>query len=71
MSQAEDLESVENLHALCSLIQTICASRYLPVLSKSSPTRPPVTLNDHTMYEHILDDDIFLGVVGMLECMPS
>jgi protein phosphatase-4 regulatory subunit 3 len=29
----------------------------------------PVTLNDHAMYEHILDDDIFLGVVGMLECM--
>ena len=29
----------------------------------------PVMLNDHAMYEHILDDDIFLGVVGMLECM--
>ncbi len=25
-------------------------------------------LNDHTMYEHILEDDIFFGVVGMLEC---
>lgn len=25
-------------------------------------------LNDHSMYEHILDDDIFFGVVGMLEC---
>lgn len=25
-------------------------------------------LNDHTMYEHILDDDLFMGVVGMLEC---
>ena len=35
MSQAEDLESVENLHALCSLIQTIRASRYLAVLSES------------------------------------
>jgi hypothetical protein len=29
-----------------------------------------VVLNDHTMYEHILEDDIFFGVVGMLEC-PS
>lgn len=25
-------------------------------------------LNDHSMYEHILEDDIFFGVVGMLEC---
>lgn len=25
-------------------------------------------LNDHTMYEHILEDDLFFGVVGMLEC---
>lgn len=27
-------------------------------------------LNDHSLYEHILEDDIFFGVVGMLEC-PS
>lgn len=27
-------------------------------------------LNDHGMYEHILDDELFFGVVGMLEC-PS
>ncbi|KIY73923.1 DUF625-domain-containing protein [Cylindrobasidium torrendii FP15055 ss-10] len=26
-----------------------------------------LTLNDHSMYEHILEDDLFLGVVGMLE----
>lgn len=25
-------------------------------------------MNDHGIYEHILDDDIFFGVVGMLEC---
>lgn len=25
-------------------------------------------LNDHSMYEHILDDELFFGVVGMLEC---
>ena len=28
----------------------------------------PVLLNDHTIYEHILDNNIFPGVVGMLEC---
>ncbi|KAG5639701.1 hypothetical protein H0H81_005884 [Sphagnurus paluster] len=50
MHTAEDLESMENLHALCSMMQTI------------------LMLNDHTMYEHILEDDLFFGVVGMLEC---
>lgn len=25
-------------------------------------------LNDHTLYEHILEDELFFGVVGMLEC---
>jgi hypothetical protein len=25
-------------------------------------------LNDHGMYEHIMDDELFFGVVGMLEC---
>ncbi|KAG6861854.1 hypothetical protein C0995_011151 [Termitomyces sp. Mi166 len=44
---AEDLESLENLHALC------------------------IMLNDHTMYEHILEDDLFFGVVGMLEYDPD
>ena len=32
--------------------------------------RIAVMLNDHSLYEHILEDDIFFGVVGMLEC-PS
>ncbi|KZT70333.1 DUF625-domain-containing protein [Daedalea quercina L-15889] len=53
MSQAEDLESLENLHALCSCMQTI------------------LMLNDHSLYEHILEDDIFFGVVGMLEYDPE
>ncbi|KAJ6560379.1 component of IIS longevity pathway SMK-1-domain-containing protein [Mycena capillaripes] len=50
---AEDLESIENLHALCSITQTI------------------LMLNDHNLYEHILSDDLFPGVVGMLEYDPE
>ncbi|KAK1232108.1 Platinum sensitivity protein [Marasmius sp. AFHP31] len=50
---AEETESLENLHALCNLIQTI------------------LMLNDHSMYEHILDDDLFFGVVGILEYDPE
>ncbi|EMD40366.1 hypothetical protein CERSUDRAFT_110962 [Gelatoporia subvermispora B] len=51
--QAEDLESLENLHALCSCMQTI------------------LMLNDHSLYEHILEDELFFGVVGMLEYDPE
>ncbi|KAJ6515393.1 component of IIS longevity pathway SMK-1-domain-containing protein [Mycena sanguinolenta] len=50
---AEDLESIENLHALCSITQTI------------------LMLNDHNLYEHILSDDLFAGIVGMLEYDPE
>lgn len=28
-----------------------------------------VMFNDNTIFEHILQDDIFMGVIGMLECM--
>jgi len=29
-------------------------------------------LSDHNLYQHILDDDLFFGVLGMLECVsPS
>ncbi|KAJ7118588.1 component of IIS longevity pathway SMK-1-domain-containing protein [Mycena crocata] len=50
---AEDLESIENLHALCNITQTI------------------LLLNDHNLYEHILSDELFPGVVGMLEYDPE
>ncbi|KAI0737677.1 component of IIS longevity pathway SMK-1-domain-containing protein [Daedaleopsis nitida] len=51
--QAEDLESLPDLHALFGCMQTI------------------LLLNEHSLYEHILDDDIFLGVVGTLEYDPE
>ncbi|KAG0703908.1 component of IIS longevity pathway SMK-1-domain-containing protein [Suillus ampliporus] len=53
-NMAEDLENVENLHALCSLMQTIL-----------------VMIHDHGLYEHILDDSVFFGAVGMLEYDPE
>lgn len=43
-----------------------CKVHHWPVLNRLS-----VMLNDHGMYEHILEDDIFFGVIGMLECMYS
>ncbi|KAI0371515.1 DUF625-domain-containing protein [Pilatotrama ljubarskyi] len=52
-NQAEDLESLTDLHALFNCMQTI------------------LLLNEHSLYEHILDDDIFMGVVGILEYDPE
>ncbi|KAK4688245.1 protein phosphatase 4 regulatory subunit 3, partial [Tremellales sp. Uapishka_1] len=53
LNQAEDLESLEDLHALCSLMQTI------------------LMFNDNGIFEYILQDDIFMGVIGMLEYDPE
>ncbi|KIM63610.1 hypothetical protein SCLCIDRAFT_1214004 [Scleroderma citrinum Foug A] len=53
MNMAEDLESLDNLRALCGLMQTI------------------LTMNDHGIYEYILEDDVFFGVIGMLEYDPE
>ncbi|BEJ13212.1 hypothetical protein CspHIS471_0303860 [Cutaneotrichosporon sp. HIS471] len=53
LHQAEDLESLDDLHALCSLMQTI------------------LMFNDNGIFEYILQDDIFDGVLGMLEYDPE
>ncbi|KAF9062224.1 component of IIS longevity pathway SMK-1-domain-containing protein [Rhodocollybia butyracea] len=53
LHQAEASESLENLHALCNLMQTI------------------LMLNDHGIYEQILEDEYFLHVCGMLEYDPD
>lgn len=31
-------------------------------------TNPAVMFNDNGIFEYILQDDIFMGVLGMLEC---
>ncbi|KAK0520198.1 Platinum sensitivity protein [Tilletia horrida] len=50
---AEELEVLDSLHLLCTIIQSI------------------LMLNDNAIFEHILQDDVFLGVVGMLEYDPE
>ena len=66
MHDAEDLESIPDLHALCNLMQT---------LRRSSSDRHPrpltirvVMLNDQSIYEYVLRDDVFVDMVGILEC---
>ncbi|BGP21253.1 DUF625 domain protein [Rhodotorula toruloides] len=51
--EAEDLESIEDLHALCRVMQAI------------------FHLNDNAIFEHVLKDEIIIGVVGILEYDPE
>ncbi|KAJ3719446.1 component of IIS longevity pathway SMK-1-domain-containing protein [Lentinula raphanica] len=53
LHQAEDSESISNLHSLCSLMQTI------------------LMLNDHGIYDQVLEDDYFFHICGMLEYDPD
>lgn len=68
MHDAEDLESLPDLHALCNLMQTI---RQSPVRSHQHTTWlifRAVMLNDQNIYEYVLRDDMFADMVGILEC---
>jgi protein phosphatase-4 regulatory subunit 3 len=47
---AEDLESLNDLHKLCTIVRTL------------------ILLNDHTILDHVVTDELFMGVVGALEC---
>lgn len=67
LHQAEDLESIEDLHALCSCMQSIRGWRLSSSLWHAL-TRSPVLLNDHMIYEYVMADELFEGVCGILEC---
>ncbi len=71
-NDAEDLEQLPVLHCLCSIMQNIRESPSpLPHPSRRADHSPTaVLLNDNVLFEHILQDDVFLGVVGMLEYDP-
>jgi protein phosphatase 4 regulatory subunit 3 len=47
---AEDFESLQDLHRLCSIMKSI------------------ILLNDNTIMEMVVRDDLVQGVVGALEC---
>lgn len=49
--------------ALCK--QYVCATLHLHRCSLRLAT---VMLNDHNLYDHILEDELFFDVLGMLEC---
>jgi protein phosphatase-4 regulatory subunit 3 len=51
VEMAEDLESLSDLHRLCSIMKIL------------------ILLNDNTIIEYAVTDEVLLGVVGALECM--
>lgn len=53
LSDAEDLESLSDLHRLCNIMKAF------------------ILMNDSGIIEHMVDDDIVLGVVGALEYDPD
>ncbi|KAJ9098807.1 hypothetical protein QFC19_006284 [Naganishia cerealis] len=52
-NMAEDMESLEDLHSLCTMMSTI------------------LSLNDNGLYEYLLQDDVFLGMAGIMEYDPE
>lgn len=64
---AEDLESLESLHSLCVIVQGLCRS---PSSSarESMLIDSTVLLNDNAMFEYVLQDELFIGIAGILEC---
>lgn len=70
MKQAEDLESIQDLHSLCTLMQSICRF-FIQESVTGCLTISLVMLNDGGIYDHILRDDIFEDVIGLLECIIS
>ena len=40
----------------------------MSVVSSMSLTLFAVTLNDHNLYEYLMSDELYMGVLGTLEC---
>ncbi|KAJ9112184.1 hypothetical protein QFC20_002365 [Naganishia adeliensis] len=52
-NDAEDMESLDDLHSLCTMMSTI------------------LSLNDNGLYEYLLQEDVFLGMAGIMEYDPD
>lgn len=69
-NDAEDMESLDDLHSLCTMMSTIC--KYLSALYRNRQSVLKnwwtVSLNDNGLYEYLLQEDVFLGMAGIMEC---
>lgn len=70
-NDAEDMESLDDLHSLCTMMSTICEcfrKRHSSQRARAETTVPLVSLNDNGLYEYLLQEDVFLGMAGIMEC---
>lgn len=65
---AEKEELLDVLHALCTCVQTIREYSCCITDPLMANLVCLVMLNEPTIYEHILTDELWMGVVGILEC---
>jgi hypothetical protein len=68
----EDLEDLDGLHVLHNIMKSISKTNHfellLTLISRSETLNWTVLLNDNNIIEHVIKDEIILGVVGILEC---
>lgn len=68
----EDLEDLDGLHVLHNIMRSISKINHFELLlawiSRSETLNWTVLLNDNNIIEHVIKDEIILGVVGILEC---
>ena len=65
LEEAEDLESLKDLHKLCTIAQLIRAS------AGRFSADSAVLLNDNNIFEYVMAESIFFGMLGMLECASA
>lgn len=65
---AEDMESLDDLHSLCTMMSTI--RKFFAASARVDTERSfgQVSLNDNGLYEYLLQEDVFLGMAGIMEC---
>lgn len=67
MTEAEDLESLTDLHLLCIIMQSIRKCCSIDDF-RCAELVDAVLLNDNSIFEYILQEEVFFGVVSILEC---
>ena len=65
---AEDMESLDDLHSLCTMMSTICKCFAASARVGTERSSGQVSLNDNGLYEYLLQEDVFLGMAGIMEC---
>lgn len=64
------MESFEDLYLLSNIVKSMCMFYYFKTYLIPC-YNTIVFLNDSTILEHLVDDKVFLSIMGILECKPT